>query len=100
METHAGRPSLSELVGHNIHAIIPVLNKADEMDAIEMYKLHAVESSGLWLENQQLTEILLESAGEKSSETTSVFFVPFSQVKIVLGSVDVPSFSDSILESE
>lgn len=100
MEDHADRPNLSQLEGHDIHAIIPVLNEPEDQDAILKYRLHAVESSGLWLENQELTNILLKSAGVKSSETTNVFFVPFSQVKIVLWAVDVPSFSDSILESE
>lgn len=87
-------------MGRSVYAIIPVLNDDKDPDAILAYKLHEVEPFGLWLENQELTEIMLESAGIKSSPSTDVFFVPFSQVKVVLGSVDNPSFSDSILESD
>ena len=99
MSDTAQSPSLKALEGGMIHAIIPFFNEEHDKDAPATYRLRAVESSGLWLESQRLTEFFLEGAERTSSDKTPVVFVPFSEVRALLETLPIPSFSETILES-
>jgi hypothetical protein len=61
-------------------------------------KLHGVESGGVWVENQILTDMMLAAMNETVLETTPIFFLPYST--ILWGFVmleDLPSFSSDKL---
>lgn len=83
-------PSLKEMTGQTIHAFIPHFDPKK----IRPYKLHNVETSGLWLESQEATDTILEYAGVQTAPKTLVLFVPFHRIELIFGSTDVPSLSE------
>jgi hypothetical protein len=66
------------------------------IDHVKMQKLilHGVESGGLWVESQTLTNAFLARVGLASAPKTAVFFLPFHQISFVLDSLNVPSLSE------
>ena len=80
-------PSLYGLVGQVVGVMIPFLNQK----TTTRVKLHAVESSGLWIESQELTNQLLAENERRSAPATVILFVPFQQIQFVVGTVPVPS---------
>jgi hypothetical protein len=57
-------------------------------------KIHGVEQGGIWVANQELTDIILKLVHATVSETTPVFFVPFSAISFAWIHVeDLPSSS-------
>ena len=86
-------PNLMGLVGQVVGMKVPLLNDATTIRA----KVHAVESSGLWIENQDLTNRLLADHDRKSAPTTVVLFFPFQQIEFVVASLAVPSLLEEPL---
>jgi hypothetical protein len=62
---------------------------------LQQVKLHRVEQYGVWIESQAVTEKLLSRAGVPSSQKTGVLFLPWSEVILILGSVDAPALSET-----
>jgi hypothetical protein len=88
-------PKLENLVGSIITAVIPNMQRDDEPDHFQDFKLHGVEpGSGIWIESQGVTNEALEYAGRLSAANTLVLFVPFHHVKMIVESVPVPSLSE------
>lgn len=83
-------PRLDELVGQVILARVSMF----DAKVCQVFKLHAVEPSGLWVENQKLTDRFLTQIGVASSPKALVLFLPFQQIDFVLGSVDAPGLSE------
>jgi len=81
-------PNLQSMIGTMIWASIPKWGK----EPTKEYKLHGVETSGLWLESQSLTEAVLGKRA--AAETTTVLFVPFCQIDFVVGEVEQPALSE------
>ena len=86
-------PSLAGLAGQVVGAKIPFLNQ----DTTVRVKVHAVEVSGLWIEDQTLTDRLLHQAGRSSAPATIILFCPFQHIEFVGASVAVPSLSEETL---
>jgi len=42
--------------------------------------LRGVETGGLWVENQEITDLILKTMEKTMLEATPVMFVPFSQI--------------------
>ena len=80
-------PNLPGLVGQVVGMKIPLWNT----ETTVRVKVHAVESSGLWIENQELTNSLLSEHERKSAPTTIILFLPYQQIQYVVASVAVPS---------
>jgi hypothetical protein len=57
-------------------------------------KLHRVEPYGLWIESQELTDKLLATRGAASSSKTGVLFIPWSQIAVIVDSLDEPALSE------
>jgi hypothetical protein len=74
--------SLKSMVGEMIILRAPVLDP-EEMSLV---KLHAVESSGLWIESQNFTDAMRKKLQLSSSATTLVLFVPFQSIQFIVGS--------------
>jgi hypothetical protein len=67
--------------------------------AIQQVKLHRVEQYGIWIESQAVTERILANAGAQASSRTGVFFLPWSEVILILGSIDAPALSETMLKT-
>jgi len=87
-------PSLSELVGRRILAVIDSI----EADKMTEYRLHGVEASGLWISNKKTNELFMERASRRMLEKTPIFFVPFHSITFVFGMDEGLQVSDKLLE--
>lgn len=81
---------LQDLVGHTIIALVPIFHPVQ----FQLLKLHEVEASGLWVESQKTTNLMLQKLGYASSSKTMIFFLPFQQIAFVIGSVDEISLDE------
>ena len=81
--------NLAARQGEIILAILPVFDPK-----LADYKLHLVESFGIWVESQKHTENMLTGAGVQVAPSTGVVFVPWSGVVAITGTVDAPSLSE------
>jgi hypothetical protein len=86
-------PSLNELVGKTIVALVPFIHR----EIIQVLTLHGVEPGGIWVESQTLTDLFLAKLGRSAAPKTAIFFLPFQQIVFVLGSIDVPSLSEKAM---
>ncbi len=86
-------PSLNELVGKTITALVPIIHT----EILQKLTLHGVEAGGLWVESQTLTNLFLERVRMSASPKTAIFFLPYQQIVFVLGSIDVPALSEKAL---
>jgi hypothetical protein len=80
-------PTLSGLVGQVVGMRIPLLKDQTTIRA----KIHAVEPSGQWIENQELTNRLLAENERRSAPTTIILFFPYQQIDYVVASIAMPS---------
>jgi hypothetical protein len=85
--------TLKELEGTQISLLAPFLH----VTKFHKVKLHLVEDSGIWIESQDVTETLLDKFSTSMSPKTAVFFIPWSGVTTIMGSLDVPSISRAAL---
>lgn len=83
-------PRLQDFVGQTIIALVPIFDPV----VYQSLKLHEVEASGLWVENQEITNFMLEKYGLATTPKTMIFFLPFHEIRFVLGSLDVPSLGE------
>ena len=86
--------NFQQMIGGNIVAIIPIFNSTNEQGRMKQYKLHGVESGGLWLESQETTDFILKQAGVSASPKTAIFFVTFQNISLVMASLDSPALSE------
>ena len=87
------RPQLNELIGQDILARIPSLQR----DSWVRVKLHSAESAGIWIETQSVTDACLEFLHTSASDKICLLFIPFAQVLSILFLVDGVSLSESVL---
>ena len=88
-----GCPTLASMVGKVIIARIPALN-AKEMSLV---KLHGIEPNGIWIESQDFTDAMMNRCKLTASRTTLLLFVPFHNIKYIVGSIDALSLSEAAL---
>jgi hypothetical protein len=74
--------SLKSMVGEMIILRAPVLDPEN----MSLVKLHAVESSGVWIESQEFTEAMMKKLQFSSSVTTLILFIPFQSIDFIVGS--------------
>lgn len=73
---------LKSMVGEMIIVRAPVLDPKD----MSLVKLHAVETSGIWIESQDFTDAMMKKFQLSASATTLVLFVPFQSIEFIVGS--------------
>jgi hypothetical protein len=86
--------SLHQLIGQEIIAFVPCLNRT----VWQKLKLINVEVGGLWVESKDFQEWALQNTNYKMTPKTAVLFLPFHQIVHVLSSVDVPYVSERVLK--
>jgi len=83
-------PSLKDHEGETIHIVSPFFDST----VIQTVRLIRMEDAGLWVENQDWNiEMLKKHFGVMSSPKTMIFFLPWHQISVIVGSLDVPSLS-------
>jgi len=53
---------------------------------MSLVKLHAVETSGIWIESQDFTDAMMKKMQLTASATTLILFVPFQSIEFIVGS--------------
>ena len=81
---------LNDMVGEQIAALVPMFDTI----AMQKMKLLAIEQSGIWVEHQKSTNLLLTKIGAQSSPKTLVFFLPWHEIRMIWGSLDAPSLNE------
>ena len=82
--------SLKDLEGSTIVALVPWIDPF----AMQQFKLHSVEESGLWVESQAVMEMMFRRLNAKRSNRAPIFFLPWHQITFVLGSLSVAGVSE------
>ena len=90
--TMAGMKSLKELQGTSIALLAPAALHSEEMQKVVR---HLVEDAGIWIESQTLTDRILKTVRTTMAPKTVIFFLPWSQVIFIVGSLDMPSISSN-----
>jgi hypothetical protein len=83
-------PDLKSMVGKEITALVPLFDKTE----VQKFKLHGVETAGIWVESQSVTNVFLEKVGVQTAPKTMIFLLPWHQIAFIWDSVDVPSLSE------
>ena len=87
-------PSLKEQEGETIKLVSPVFDNVK----IQTVRLIRVEDAGIWIENHEYNmEMLKKTFGITSTRKTMIFFLPWHQISVIVGSLDAPSFSQESL---
>jgi hypothetical protein len=60
-------------------------------------RLRGVETGGIWIENQDITNQILTAAGRLQSAQTPVLFFPYSQVLFALGTIPGVALNEASL---
>jgi hypothetical protein len=81
--------TLASMIGEVIIVRIPLLD-----EGMMLVKLHAIETQGIWIESQELTNQLMEKFQCSSSRTTPVVFVPFGKLDFIIAGLDSLSLSE------
>ena len=90
MENASPSPSLKKLIGQTI--IIRSIVIDEQHPAV--VKLLNVETGGIWIESQKLTNHFLSEINVQQAPKTLVAFVPFQQIAWIFGSIDSPALSE------
>jgi hypothetical protein len=92
--TEPSFPSLKEQEGQTIVLLSPFFHST----TFQKVRLIRVEDAGIWVENHKWNmERIKENFGISSTPKTMIFFLPWHQILTVVGSLDVPSFSEESL---
>lgn len=59
-------------------------------------KLHGVESGGIWIEQQALTEVALELLQQSVLVCTPIMFVPYSSMQFAVALLDKVALSEKL----
>ena len=81
---------LRQMVGETVKGVVLFIHQTRILDL----KIHGIEFGGIWLECQNVTEGMLARIGEQSAPKTPIVFVPYSQIKFLLSSIDAPALSE------
>jgi hypothetical protein len=74
----------AELVGQQILLNIPRLDQTH----YQKVKLIGVETGGLWLESQALTNCVLQARGVPAAPKTLVWFLPYHEISFAISSIE------------
>ena len=84
---------LDDLVGKEVQILSPKISPKRQLFKV---KVRGIEPAGMWIEDQNLTEIILTGIGATMHDTTPVFFVPFHMIECVIDYLDLPAISGTI----
>jgi hypothetical protein len=79
-------PSLQNLVGQQVTALIPALHPS----TLTQVTIHAVETGGIWIEHNPVTHKILRDAKQAASAKTVMLFVPYSGIDWILALLSRP----------
>lgn len=82
-----------EMIGEEVIGSIPMIDR----ERFQVLILHGVDDGGLWVENNNLTQVVLSHLEQTSSSKTPVFFVPFHEIKFLIQSTEKLSLSEKAL---
>ena len=80
---------LKDYIGQELLAFVPIINR----EAIQTLLLHGIEDAGIWVESENLTQMVLAKLNRPASSRTPIFFLPFSQIGFVLSGIGKVSLS-------
>ena len=83
-------PSLQSLIGEEVVALIASIDSK----VLQKITVLSVESSGLWIECEALTQGLLHNMNLPAAKTP-VLFVPYSQINFIIVGGDKIALSES-----
>jgi hypothetical protein len=87
-------PSLKEQEGQMITIHSPFLDNIK----LQKVRLVRVEDNGLWVENHKYkAEMLKNKFDISSSPKTMIFFLPWHQISVIVGSLDAPTLTEEFL---
>jgi hypothetical protein len=81
---------LRKLIGQTIRGVIPRMHP----EMLKELKLRGVEFGGIWVESQELTNVLLKAAGRQTASRTPIVFLPYSEIALLVTSVEGASLSE------
>jgi hypothetical protein len=87
--------NFQEMIGQNVEAVIPKFGGDQKLVTV---KLHGVEAGGLWVECQEVTNLVLTETKAQSAPRTLVWFVPYHEITLVLSSIDAPSLNEKAFQ--
>lgn len=62
-------------------------------------RLHRVEPYGIWIESQEVTEKMLAAENRQFAPQTLVFFLPWTQIKVIYAAVPIPALSETSIQA-
>jgi hypothetical protein len=74
----------ADIIGQQIVILIPRLNQTK----FHRVKLLGVESGGLWIQSQEVINVMLQIVGQTSAERTPVIFVPYHEIAVAMSSIE------------
>ena len=80
------------LIGQRIVLLCP-----DSDQKIHAVKLVGIETGGLWIESQELTNLLLQAVGLPTSPETPVLFLPYHAIGGVLVGIQQTALDEKAL---
>lgn len=80
----------TDLVGGDVIALVPRFDPVK----YQRFKLVGVESGGLWVESQEITNNLLRHLGVPAAPKTLVFFLPYHEIAFAISSTEAPSLDE------
>lgn len=86
--------NFEKFVGHKTF----LMHSADPDAPTTVGILRGCEAAGLWIEDQSVTDMMLEKMGTSIAECTLVVFVPFLRIYQAVVAADAPSISSKIVE--
>lgn len=93
-EENSTSPSLNGLINQTVGMQLTFLNPT----RTTRVAIHAVEATGIWIESQDFTEMMMEARGSQITRATPLLFVPFSQIVYIVASIDKPSISERLVK--
>ena len=80
----------TELIDTSILILIPKIHPI----RYQKVKLVGVESGGLWVESQEVTNQSVQAIGAPAAPKTLVVFFPYHEISFAFGRLDMPSLNE------
>jgi hypothetical protein len=84
---------LSDHIGQEILIYIPFLGQT-----FQKVKLHGAEPGGIWIENQQIANVVLGVSGVSGIPKAIVLFFPYSQIRFAMAFVPGVSLNEKAFD--
>jgi hypothetical protein len=80
----------SDFVGQTIVLLVPRFNG----NTVVYCKLLGVEESGVWVESQTVTNMLLQALKAQTAPKSLVWFFPYHEISFAAASTDAPALNE------